>query len=83
MTIAATHEALAYEASNPGQLRRVDTDRPIRTFPNVLFFKKGEFELASMMDSAIDEVYYAGHLDEMITKYEKFPHSFVRVKKAH
>ena len=83
ITIAATHEALAYEAQNPGELRLIELDRPIRTFPNVLFFKKGEFELVSMMDSAIDEVYYAGHLDQLITKYEKFPDSFVRVQKTH
>jgi ABC-type amino acid transport substrate-binding protein len=83
VTIAATHEALEFEAHNPGTLREVVAKRPIRTFPNVLFFAKGEFMLASMLDAAIDEVYDNGHLDDIISKYEKYPHSFVRVQKTH
>lgn len=81
VTIAATHEAMAFEAHNPGTLHQVDAGHPIRIFPNVLFFRKGEFALASMLDNAIDEIYYSGHLDQIIAKYEKYPNSFLRVRK--
>ena len=83
VTIAATHEALEFEAHNPGALREVAASRPIRTFPNVLFFAKGEFELASMLNGAIDEVYSDGKLEEIVAKYEKYPGSFIRVRKPN
>ncbi len=83
LTISASHEAHNYLATNPGTLRKVDADLPIRVLPNTIFFRKGEFKLASMIDSALDEIEYKGQLEKIIAKYEPFPGAFYRVTPAY
>jgi polar amino acid transport system substrate-binding protein len=82
-TIAATHEALAYLKHNPGSLKKLDVASPIRVFPNVLFFKKGEQNMASLPNNAIDELYNSGGLESIIQKYEAYPGSFYRVARPY
>jgi ABC-type amino acid transport substrate-binding protein len=77
-TIAATHEALLFNKNNKRKLKRVDVGQPIRVFPNVFFFNKGETKLASMLNAAIDEIEYKGELDSIINQYEPVPGAFYR-----
>jgi ABC-type amino acid transport substrate-binding protein len=79
VSISASHEAHGFLQANPGTLREVKTDFPIRVLPNTIFFAKGEFELASMINSALDEIYYKGQLEKIIAQYEPFPGAFYRV----
>ena len=82
LTISATHEAHNFLQTHPGTLRKADADLPIRVLPNTIFFHKGEFQLASMVNSALDEIEYKGQLEKIIAKYEPFPGAFYRVTPA-
>lgn len=82
-TIAATHEALAFLEANPNSIKKADVEQPIRVFPNVLFWKKNEPAFASMINSAIDELFYKGQLNKIISKYEPYPGSFSRAAKRY
>jgi ABC-type amino acid transport substrate-binding protein len=78
-TIAGAHEGPAFLKANPGTIRQVASAAPIRVFPNVLFFDKGQMSLKTMIDSAIGEMQSSGTLDRIIAHYESYAGSFYRV----
>lgn len=80
VTISATQEILVYDQNNQAQLRKVQTDKPFRVFPNVIFVKKGETNLLSMLNVALHQIKHTGKLDEIIEKYEKQPGTLLRVQ---
>lgn len=82
-TISATHEFAGFDKHNPGLLKRLDVKLPIRVFPNVLFFNKGENKLQTMLDASLDELYYAGVVNKLVDQYEPFPGSFYRVAQPY
>jgi len=77
-TISATHEFAAFDKYNPGVLKRLDIKLPIRVFPNVIFFNKGEGKLQSMINASMDELYFAGAVNQLVDQYVPFPNSFYR-----
>lgn len=79
-TVSATHEFAGYEKNNPGELKRLDVDMPIRVYPNVVLVAKGNGKLQSMLDAALDEQYYAGITARLVDQYEEFKGSFYRVQ---
>ena len=79
-TISAIHEFHAFDRHNPGILKRLDVQSPLRVFPNVLFVNKGEGKLRSMMDAAMDELYFSGVVNRVVDRYEPFPNSFYRIQ---
>jgi polar amino acid transport system substrate-binding protein len=80
VTISATHEILTYDQNNQSKLRKVETDKPFRVFPNVIFVKKGETNLQNMLNSALHQIRYTGKLDTIIRAYEKQPGTLLHVK---
>jgi ABC-type amino acid transport substrate-binding protein len=80
-TIAGTAEVSNYLDHNQGSLRVVGHSEPIRTFSNILMYDKGEHNLRTMIDSAINEMDSTGKLNKIIAKYEKVPNSYYRVAK--
>lgn len=64
--------------SNPNSIREVQNVKPLRVFPNVMMVAKGENNLLSMLNIAIDELANTGFIDKAINKHEKYPNSFYR-----
>lgn len=83
VTISATQEILVYDQNNQTKLRKVITDKPFRVFPNVIFVRKGENELVSMLNSALHQVNYTGRLDAIIISYEKQPGTLLRLSDSY
>lgn len=79
-TISATHEFAGYDKNNPGELKRLDADMPIRVYPNVLMVGKGNDKLQNMLNAALDELYFSGVTNRLIDQYEEFKGSFYRVQ---
>jgi len=69
---------LDYLSKNPGSIKNIASDRPLKFFPTVMLVKKGEYELKEMLDSAIDEIDNSGELEQIISKYESVPGLFLR-----
>jgi len=65
--------------NNPNKIKEVKDIRPVRVFPNVMIVGKGQVELLSTINTAIDELINNGFVDKVIDKYEKYPNSFQRV----
>ena len=68
---------------NPGTLKELMPDKPLRIFANCYAFKLGEGEFKAMLNSALDEIYNDGTLDKILKKYEKQPGEFWRLAKLY
>ncbi len=56
-------------ANSPGTLVNIAQENPIRTFGNTIMYRKGEFELKSMLDTALTEELLSGAIAKHIAKY--------------
>lgn len=66
-------------ANNPGSIKNIAKDRPVRYFGNTMAVPKNQDGFKSMINTAIDELFYSGKVDELINKYEKYSGSFYPV----
>ncbi len=58
-----------YSKSNPGKLKNITPDSPLRVFPNCILLPKGDTKLKSMLDTALEEQINSGYVDSLIDKY--------------
>lgn len=65
--------------NNPGQVRNIAADHPIKVFPTSFMVKRGEFQLKSMVDTALEDLQNSGFVDQVIKKYEPGPKAIYRV----
>jgi ABC-type amino acid transport substrate-binding protein len=66
-------------ATNPGALKELAPDRPLRIFGNTLVVKRGDAQLKEFLDIALAELLYSGAVDRILRKYEPSPGVFPRV----
>jgi ABC-type amino acid transport substrate-binding protein len=64
-----------YMAKNPGKIRRVKTDKPLRYYPVSLQVGIREHELAAMLDSTLTELKGNGHVARILENYQTDPPS--------
>jgi polar amino acid transport system substrate-binding protein len=76
-------QGLLFQRSNPGTIRNIATDRPIRVFGHVFLMKRGEFQFKNMIDTAINDLQGSGVVDELLDKYEPAPGAFYRRANQH
>jgi len=67
-------------AKNPGSVKNLVPDHPIRTFPNTIILRGGDLELKAFLDTAITEQLNLGTIDRLISKYEPVPGTFYRLR---
>lgn len=63
---------------NPGTLKELAPEKPLRIFGNALAFKLGEVKFASMINTALDELVNDGTIELLIKKYEPAQGAFLR-----
>jgi ABC-type amino acid transport substrate-binding protein len=68
---------------NPGTLKELAPDKPVRVFANCFAFKLGEEKFKAMLNGALDEIANDGTLDRIIGKYERHPGEFYRLAKPY
>jgi len=61
------HEFLA---KNPGALKQIRPDQPVRIFGNSLVVKRGETELKDFLDIGLQEIVNNGQVENILEKYE-------------
>jgi ABC-type amino acid transport substrate-binding protein len=69
MTFTYPDNFLSFEAQNPGVLRPVAMDRPLRAFGNTLMIAKNAGDLKSALDAAIRELLNEGTVDHILNNY--------------
>lgn len=76
-------QGLLFLKSNPGSVRNIAVDHPIRVFGHVYLMKRDEFQFKNMIDTAIDDLQGSGVVDEILNKYEPAPGAFYRRANEH
>jgi len=69
ITFVQPFTANEYLQANPGSVKNISPDRPIRVFPVVYMVKDGEYEFRMMLDVALEELVNFGFVNRMIEKY--------------
>ena len=80
ITFVETAVAKRFMAKNPGKIREVKLNRPLRIFPNCMMVRKTDIYFLDTLNISIEELHNNGYIDKVIKKYEKFPGSFYRVR---
>lgn len=78
ITFAEPGVALTYLKGNPGSIKELAPELPVRTFGNVLVLPKGDYQLKEFVDVALTELLYSGRVDRILQKYEPAPGVFPR-----
>ncbi|MBI4534037.1 MAG: amino acid ABC transporter substrate-binding protein [Candidatus Melainabacteria bacterium] len=69
--------------ANPKSVKNALLSEPVAIFGNCLMFKRGQSELKSMLDTALDELIDTGFIDKLLDKYEPEPGLFFRVARPY
>jgi ABC-type amino acid transport substrate-binding protein len=83
VTFVENYQGYAFAEKNPGVLKNIAADNPIRVFPDVYLVRRGEQKLKNTFDNLIRYMINSGELEPIIRKYEKYPGSFYRVAKPY
>ncbi|MBI1979827.1 MAG: transporter substrate-binding domain-containing protein [Elusimicrobia bacterium] len=79
VTFAEPGIVTEFLATNPGTLKELAPDQPLRVFGNSLVLKKGEIEFKEFLDIALQELIFSGRVDKILKKYEPGPNVFPRL----
>jgi ABC-type amino acid transport substrate-binding protein len=77
------YSAHRYMALHPNKIRQVLTEQPIRIYGASMAIKKNQEALKSMLFYTLEEMRYAGVIEKIIQKHEKYPGSFYRTAKPY
>ncbi len=80
VAVASALVVMPYLLANADFVRRIEGRKPVRVYAHALAFAKGEHDLVSMFNIALDEMHNDGTIGKILDKYEIIPGSFVRVK---
>jgi cyclohexadienyl dehydratase len=72
-----------FQQSNPGAIKNVASERPLRAFPDVYVLPKDEPQWQNMLNTAIKELLNSGYVDDIISQYEPTPNAFYRVARGY
>lgn len=73
------HLAAEFMAKNPGKIRRVKRDRPIRYYANGLEMGIGEPKLLAMLNMTLEEMLGSSDIDAILARYQDTPPSALPV----
>jgi ABC-type amino acid transport substrate-binding protein len=63
----------SFMTTNPGQLKIVPLDHPLRLYGHTIPVAKGEYSLVSLLNAATNEMMTSGEFETIVKKYEKIP----------
>jgi len=67
-----------YAQHNPGKLRIVNPDRPVRVYPSSYVFRSDDGQLRDAVNAALDELILDGTIDRIMNKYDTYPNGYYR-----
>ncbi len=79
VTFVELYFAHEFLRNNPGTLRNIAVENPIRVFPNTILLPAGDPELRHNVDVSLHELLNLGVVETLIEKYEPVPGIFYRV----
>ena len=80
VTISDTNNLGGYLAQNPGKLKVVRVQEPVRIFPVSFLFGPDDHQLKNAVDNALHQMILEGSLDKILDKYEQNAHAVYRAQ---
>jgi polar amino acid transport system substrate-binding protein len=77
ITFAEPYAVNEYLEHNPDTMVQV-SQKPLVIVPNIILMKNDEFAFKELIDNGLRELFNTGFMDTAISKYEKYPNSYVR-----
>lgn len=75
-TILTVYSGMRFAEENPGKIKNA-LPTPFRNDPAIMLLPKGQEEFKSMINAAVDEQFYNGFLQGLITKYSPYKGSVI------
>lgn len=79
VTFAEPLFAYDYMQKNPGKLKNIGENDPIRNYPNCYMYKKGNSAVGDFLNAQIAALIKDGTVDKIISKYEPYKGAVIRV----
>jgi len=74
----------AYDKINPGQLRYLKVEPPLRAYGNVIAVGMDDLKLQQLLNAAVNELVSSGAYDRIMNKYDQnYPGAFLRVAQPY
>ena len=78
VTFAEPMFAFDYMQKNPGKLKNIGENAPIRNYANCFMFKKGNNKIANFLNAEIEKLIKDGTIDKIVDKYLPFPGAAIK-----
>lgn len=79
LTFLGLGPARLYQSRNPGSIRNINPDSPVRIFATAMMVPIGQHELRRALDLALIQLQNDGRIDRIIAQYEETPGSHYRL----
>jgi ABC-type amino acid transport substrate-binding protein len=79
VTFAEPMFAFDYMQKNPGKLKNIAENDPIRNYPNCYMYKKGESAIGDFINKNVEAMLKDGSLEQILAKYEPTKGTIIRV----
>lgn len=79
VTFVEASQGAAFLKNNPGKLKNIAANTPLRIYPNSLLISTHETEMWHFMNSALTDLKSEGMIDRLVDKYEPAPGAWYRV----
>lgn len=83
LTFAEPFYAIKFNEANGADLTKAGEGSPIRIFGNSMMFRKGDTQIKSTLDGALNELIYDGSVDKLVEKYTGSVNSYYSVSTAY
>jgi ABC-type amino acid transport substrate-binding protein len=77
------HVGLEFMKNNPGKIKEIKGEFPLRLFGNPIWIKQGEFALQNALNIGTYQLLNTGSIEKILIKYEKYPGTFYRAAKTY
>lgn len=76
-------QASKFIQSNGYKVKNISESKPLNIFGNCYMFKRNQSEFEHMLNTELQNLISNGFVDDLLSKYEKFPNSFLRAQKPY
>jgi len=75
--------AKGYLDANPGKIRDISGDTPLRVYSHGLMFAKGQYDLVKTIDLILAEMHDHGAIEKILNRYDPSGKTYLRVSKPY
>lgn len=78
VTFVEPYHGFQFLKNNPGTVKNLTPDRPLRIFGNTLMLRRGQMEFKTMLNTSIEQLLNSGFVDKLVNQYEGVPGALYR-----